>query len=408
VEYAKYALYRLSAFWSFEPCILKLIQGFFFLESPFKIIIYDTYSVIKHLRSNLMKYILWLCVAVWGITLLGGISIPAKTYAGGLQIYVNTTNDELNTDGDCSLREAIQSANLNIAVDGCNPGGGGSSPDQIHVVGGQTYNLSLVGANENANATGDLDIIDSNPTLDIVFYSDGGRATIDANDIDRVLDVVSGELWLFDVTLTDGTATNGGIIYVGGSLTLHSVYVQNGIATNNGGGIYHNGTTLFLEENSIIGGNGSGNVAGASYGGGGIYSEISGATITIDQSTISYNQGGGGGGGGIKVVNSATLNLTDSLIDYNIAVDGEGGGLLATNGVNVAITGSTINNNTATAGDGGGILVHDFNAFSMTNSKLITNSASDGGGAIRASSNNPATVSNSCFVLNTSGIEEDV
>jgi CSLREA domain-containing protein len=39
-------------------------------------------------------------------------------------ITVNTTDDELNTDGDCALREAIRAANLDTAVDACAAGSG--------------------------------------------------------------------------------------------------------------------------------------------------------------------------------------------------------------------------------------------------------------------------------------------
>ncbi len=39
-------------------------------------------------------------------------------------INVNTTTDELNTDGDCSLREAIESSNQDKAVSGCVAGSG--------------------------------------------------------------------------------------------------------------------------------------------------------------------------------------------------------------------------------------------------------------------------------------------
>ena len=34
-------------------------------------------------------------------------------------LTVTTTDDELNSDGDCSLREAIQAANTHTAVDAC-------------------------------------------------------------------------------------------------------------------------------------------------------------------------------------------------------------------------------------------------------------------------------------------------
>src|SRR5215210_5647955 len=42
----------------------------------------------------------------------------------GTTIKVNTIVDESNNDGDCSLREAIQAANTNAAVDGCKAGTG--------------------------------------------------------------------------------------------------------------------------------------------------------------------------------------------------------------------------------------------------------------------------------------------
>jgi len=44
-------------------------------------------------------------------------------------ITVNTTDDELSTDGDCSLREAIQAANVDAAVDACPAGIGSDTID---------------------------------------------------------------------------------------------------------------------------------------------------------------------------------------------------------------------------------------------------------------------------------------
>ena len=39
-----------------------------------------------------------------------------------MNIAVTTTTDELNADGDCSLREAVRTANTNVAVDACSVG----------------------------------------------------------------------------------------------------------------------------------------------------------------------------------------------------------------------------------------------------------------------------------------------
>lgn len=42
--------------------------------------------------------------------------------ASAATINVNTTDDELNVDGDCSLREAVRAAETDTAVDACAAG----------------------------------------------------------------------------------------------------------------------------------------------------------------------------------------------------------------------------------------------------------------------------------------------
>jgi len=46
-------------------------------------------------------------------------------------IVVNTLADELNNNGNCSLREAVQAANTNVAVDACNAGNSSGAADLI-------------------------------------------------------------------------------------------------------------------------------------------------------------------------------------------------------------------------------------------------------------------------------------
>ena len=108
-------------------------------------------SVVEE-RSNTLKKTKYL-ITMLAIGLLAGTFLSGTAHAAG--ITVNTTDDELNVDGDCSLREAIESANTDAAADACFPGSG---PDVIAVPAG-TYTLSIAGANEDANATGDLDIL---------------------------------------------------------------------------------------------------------------------------------------------------------------------------------------------------------------------------------------------------------
>jgi CSLREA domain-containing protein len=90
--------------------------------------------------------------------------VSALTFALALQlappayaalIVVTTTVDELNNDGDCSLREAIRAANADAAVDTCVAGSGA---DVITLPAG-TYTLTIAGE-ETAASAGDLDITD--------------------------------------------------------------------------------------------------------------------------------------------------------------------------------------------------------------------------------------------------------
>ena len=102
--------------------------------------------------------------------------------AAGATINVNTTDDELNADSDCSLREAVQAANTDIAVDGCTAGSGA---DTIVLPAG-TYRLTLAGADENGNASGDLDILSD------VTIEGAGAATTKIQATGRRSDFLGG------------------------------------------------------------------------------------------------------------------------------------------------------------------------------------------------------------------------
>src|SRR5688500_13099115 len=79
------------------------------------------------------------------LTLMLALMLPRAGIGHAETLIVVTTNvDELNADGDCSLREAIEAVNTNADVDACFVG---SLANSIIMSGG-TYNLSM----------GDLDI----------------------------------------------------------------------------------------------------------------------------------------------------------------------------------------------------------------------------------------------------------
>jgi hypothetical protein len=108
----------------------------------------------------------------------------------------------------CSLRAAVRTANAL----------GGSHVIRLPA---GTYLLNHTGADEDAAATGDLDI-----TADITVRSANnavGTVTIDGNASDRVFEVRSGRnLTLIGVTVTNGNPGNaaGGAILSSGTLTL--------------------------------------------------------------------------------------------------------------------------------------------------------------------------------------------
>ncbi|MCA9955524.1 MAG: CSLREA domain-containing protein, partial [Anaerolineales bacterium] len=112
---------------------------------------------------NLGLLLFLLVVGGLGITAVFTPLVHADT------ITVDTTADEVNTNGNCSLREAILSANGDTAVDSCTAGSGA---DVITLPPG-TYTLSLAGAGENAAQTGDLDI-----TADVTINGGGMNNSI--------------------------------------------------------------------------------------------------------------------------------------------------------------------------------------------------------------------------------------
>jgi uncharacterized repeat protein (TIGR01451 family)/CSLREA domain-containing protein len=288
------------------------------------------------------------------------------------QIYVDTTDDELNTDGDCSLREAVQAANTNTPVDNCVDNSGFYNTIVLDAL---MYTLSIPGFNEDDNQTGDLDIIES-----VTLVGAGPWQTIIyAADIDRALHIRSGSTIIRDLTITDGSTDtffgDGGCILVNGSLSLENVVVYSCLAGNSGGGIYvAPGASLELYGCVIV-------ENGAGGSGGGIFVANRAYVGIIQNTTIRDNYANQNGGG---IFNVGTIwDIYNTTISFNRAEVGNGGGIF--NGSSGSIGGSgpatvlntTISSNSAVFG--GGI----FNAGQINNVINVTiayNNAFQGGG----------------------------
>jgi CSLREA domain-containing protein len=250
-------------------------------------------------------------------------------------ITVNTTDDELNSDGDCSLREAVRAANLNVAVDGCTAGQAAPAvADTIDVPAG-TYILTIAGVNEDAALTGDLDLTES---VNLTGVS-AATTIIDGNALDRVIDIIPG---------------------MGAVVTVNHVTIRNG-ANADGAGINVVGPGSVELTQCIVTGN-------HGFSGGGMRSVL--GVIALTDTTVSDNTGVDGGG----VWNSGALHIDKSTISDNTAT-GSGGGIFAERAPGVQ-SNSTISGNTA-AGHGGGMFV--FSAFPLLQNMTITNNATTTG-----------------------------
>ena len=164
-------------------------------------------------------------------------------------IPVNSPADSLAIDGNCTLREAIIAANTDTAVDAC-PAGSGAD---IVVVPAGTYTLTLVGAGEDAAATGDLDL-----TASVELLGSPAGAIVDGNGADRVLDIDPAHAGGVIVGVTNITVRNGAGVAQGGgirnagTLTLTSSRVSSSTASGTGavdvegGGIYNDGSLQLI------------------------------------------------------------------------------------------------------------------------------------------------------------------
>ena len=185
--------------------------------------------------------------------------------------------------GQVTLRSAIQAANAN------------GKTNTIIVPQG-TILLSIAGADEDASATGDLDVTRGNLTIK---GAGAIHTTIDGNGLDRVLEVLGGNVNLSGVTIQGGRVTNdfgGGIDKEGGSLTLTGVTIRNNVSAGGNGSPGFGGFPGQVGDPTADGSPGG---AGTIAEGGGIYNAA--GTLTVTDSTISGNtaRGGTGGTGGI-------------------------------------------------------------------------------------------------------------
>ena len=273
---------------------------------------------------------------VWGLLLAYA---PSPAWAA--DITVNSLADDADgTDGECTLREAINSANSDpTSVPPTGECANGSGADTINLPSG-TITLSA-----------------QLPTITSTVTVDGGsqNPTISGNRQVRVFDVnSSATLTLNNLTVANGSApgNGGGVDNHGGKLVVNNSTFSGNSAAGGGGGIL-NGGTLTVSNSTF-----SGNSAGLS--GGGIFNSSNG-TLTVNNSTLSGNSASNGGGIFIDSGTSTTVN--NSTLSGNSASNG--GGIFNRSGATLKNT-IVAKDNTSTGGDciGGGITDGGYNLSS--------------------------------------------
>ncbi len=344
-------------------------------------------------------------------------------------IVVDALGDDADQapNGNCTLREAIAAANGDTSVDGC---AAGSGSDQIALPAG-TIVLSISGADEDGNATGDLDL-----TASVELVGAGSSATaIDGQAVERILHIRPSALTvrLTDLALTGsaGAALRiaaSSVALERASIRSNGSYSGEGAVVNDtgdlsirdselldnrgylGGGISNRAGLVSVTDSELSGnqayGYGGALVAGdvpypaqsgecgaasvvrtrmsenGAYAGGAIYGLN--ASVTVEDSRLELNLAAGAGGGAIHHVayapcpGAAGLTIRRSTLVGNSGVTG--GAIYDESGNPVFVGESTLSGNRAT--DGGAIANLQSGFVTLQNSTLSGNQASDRGGAL--------------------------
>jgi CSLREA domain-containing protein len=339
------------------------------------------------------------------------LSVPAR----GTTLVVNTTADELNGDGDCSLREAVQAANTNAAVDACPAGSPGADTIVTQASGpGVTIVLTLgelvlteavtldggpaPGVGVRAGGAGRLFRVAGGvgPVTIRGFRLSGGRAVRGgAVLVEGGADVAFERVSFIGNTATGaGPADGGGALYnAGGTVTVADALFRVNRATEASGGALYNDDGDVTVSDAAFRSNASRRAGGAV--------EAAGGTTTLAVVTFVGNdaRASPGHGGALHVVRAGTVNVDRCTVAGNVAA-GQGGGMWnASSGV-LLIEHSTVARNRA--GEGGGIY-NGGGIVNLTYSTLSGNEAVRGGGLVAAAG--WAELRNSTVAENTATAE---
>lgn len=375
------------------------------------------------------------------LALLAGVALPilasgvlvSLTYAAG-PITVNTAVDEYNSDGDCSLREAIQAANYNVAVDACTSGTVGADVIEFNLpptpavitltystlnyrpleiknepltINGPGAELLAISGNDAARVFK----VTSNVAVTLTGLTvRDGLANDDGNDGGGLKSI--GPLTLIETVFTNNHANDdGGAIDVTRQVVLSNTLILSNTAAGDGGGInLHAPSTLGLNEAQLETNRETYLAAGLSFAE--IVSTLTGGISIMDGSALTStirggrfeNNRAGVYAGAIYLLNSA-LQVTDTHFISNSVVgqNSYGGAVFAWNEVQISgaqfisntvgnqagallalsearLTDTHFQGNTAQTGPAGAL--YGYGLLGLTRTHFIDNQTGTVGGAV--------------------------
>ena len=211
------------------------------------------------------------------LMVLGTAALPAQAQSApsGTTITVNTDRDLPRSDGSCALRDAIEAANTNQAVDTC-PAGSAEGEDVITFQRGFGTFTVFMQLPTITDGAGLVIVGGAQSQIHVVRY--------EAASEDRIFRVNSGaKLTLRNVGVFNGdtyhsSSPGGSILNYGKLEVINSTIANNSAGT--GGGIDNSGT--LTATNFTVANNSAGS------GGGG----IAGQTATLRSTIVANNTGG--------------------------------------------------------------------------------------------------------------------
>jgi len=219
------------------------------------------------------------------LTVLAALCLMPSGLARAATITVTTVADENGSGPNCSLREAIASANGDTDVGGC-VGVGAYGADTIVFA----STLSLPATITLTDPAGALTV-----SSDVTITGPGAtELAIDGNHTTLVFSITTGQVMMSDLTIRHGNSasrddfTGGGIANYG-TLTLTNCTLSGNSTSGSGGGISNGYQGTAILTNCTLSDN-------AASGSGGGISNRNWATAILTNCTLSDNAATFGGG----------------------------------------------------------------------------------------------------------------